>query len=331
MSTPQPRDDRTDLHAHGRRQDGAAPGPGNGLVTADRLGPAEAEAVRRLARRAADADRVAPLSEQFLLDLDAPAGAVTHVLGYAGGADPVGYAQVRDHAVELVVDPGHRRRGMGRDLVLTLLRQDPAVQVWAHGDLVAARALASGVGLRVVRELHRMSRPLTAGDDQDVRLPAGFAARPFRPGADDEAWVATNAAAFADHPEQGSIDLRGLSDRMRQPWFDPDGLILVEDEDRGPDDPDIAAFHWTKVDPEERTADGEPAGEVYVLGVHPAYQGRGLAGPLTRLGLAHLARRGLHAVVLYVDGDNEPALRTYRRTGFRVEGTDVMYARHRRG
>ena len=113
---------------------------------------------------------------------------------------------------------------------------------------------------------------------------------------------------------------------MAQPWFDPAGFILVSSAD----DPDgVAAFHWTKVDPGQR-ATNDPAataGEVYVVGVHPAYQGRGLGRPLTALGLAHLARLGLPEVVLYVDGDNQAAIRTYTGLGFRSIMVDVMYSR----
>ena len=69
-----------------------------------------------------------------------------------------------------------------------------------------------------------------------------------------------------------------------------------------------------------------------MVGVHPAYQGRGLARPLTALGLAHLAGLGLPEVVLYVDGDNTAALRTY---GARVPqhhgGRDVFRRRSPRG
>lgn len=86
-----------------------------------------------------------------------------------------------------------------------------------------------------------------------------------------------------------------------------------------PDDP--IAFHWTKV---EDAATG--VGEVYVVGVHPSYQGRGLARPLTRLGTDHLARRGLNRARLYVDGDNAAAMATYLKEGFEIVGTDVMYA-----
>jgi mycothiol synthase len=61
--------------------------------------------------------------------------------------------------------------------------------------------------------------------------------------------------------------------------------------------------------------------------VHPAYQGRGLGRPVTALGLAHLAALGLPEVVLYVDGDNTAAIRTYTGLGFGSIMVDVMYSR----
>ena len=60
--------------------------------------------------------------------------------------------------------------------------------------------------------------------------------------------------------------------------------------------------------------------------MHPAYQGHGLAGPVTRLGLEHLAGQGLATVHLYVDGDNVRARATYARLGFVDAGVDVRYA-----
>jgi mycothiol synthase len=248
--------------------------------------------------------------------------------------DLLGYAQAdrgsadEPPSAELVVDPHHRREGVGRSLLEAVLDLDASTRVWAHGDLEAARTLAAAAGLVAVRELHKMARPLTTDDAADgaAALPTGYTARAFRPGRDEEAWLATNAAAFAHHPEQGRMTLADLQERMDQGWFDPAGFLLVA----AADDPDgVAAFHWTKVDPEQRaTSDPEAtAGEVYVVGVHPDHQGRGLGRPVTALGLAHLARLGLPEVVLYVDGDNTAALRTYTGLGFRSIMVDVMYSR----
>jgi mycothiol synthase len=68
---------------------------------------------------------------------------------------------------------------------------------------------------------------------------------------------------------------------------------------------------------------------VYVVGVSPRAQGGGLGKRLTLTGLHHLARFGLHEVVLYVEADNEPAIAIYTRLGFThaAEDTHVQYAR----
>lgn len=273
--------------------------------------------------------------------------AAFHVMAYSGDR-LVGYAQLAggerwgggEPSGELVVSLRHRRQGVGTQLWGALASENGAVRVWAHGSLPGAQALAASLGLVAVRELHKMARLLTPADLAPAELPTGFRARAFERGRDEDAWLSANAEAFAGHPEQGRLARADLEARMAQPWFDPSGFILLEHEDQPGT---VAAFHWTKIEPApsptgadaERDRDGNgdgdgdaPAeGEVYALGVRPAYQGRGLARPLTRLGLAHLAAKGVREAVLYVDGDNAAALATYRREGFRSIMVDVMYAR----
>jgi mycothiol synthase len=293
------------------------------------LTPDSALQVRGLEARARAVDGVGALSEQALLWLDA-VGRVQHLLAYADDT-LAGYAQItvvdEEASAELVVDPDHRRHGIGRALLDAVAVQAPGVRVWAHGNLTPARALAASAGWEVARELHKMARPLSADDlaPDRVALPDGFWARTFEPGRDEQAWLDTNAAAFAHHPEQGRLGLADLAERMGQDWFDPEGLIIVETREAPGR---VAAFHWTKVDPEQRSSldPTRTAGEVYVVAVHPAYQGRGLGRPVTALGLAHLARLGLPEVVLYVDGDNRAATRTYTGLGFRSIMVDVMYS-----
>lgn len=71
----------------------------------------------------------------------------------------------------------------------------------------------------------------------------------------------------------------------------------------------------------------EPIGEVYVVGVDPAHQGRGLGRSITVAGLRWLRARGLPQAMLYVEADNEPALAVYRSLGFTHWDTDVMFYR----
>jgi mycothiol synthase len=66
---------------------------------------------------------------------------------------------------------------------------------------------------------------------------------------------------------------------------------------------------------------------VYVVGVAPAQQGRGLGRVLTVAGLQHLRGRGLAQALLYVDADNAAAVRTYQRLGFTRSHVDVQYRR----
>jgi mycothiol synthase len=294
------------------------------------LTPELSAQVSDLQERATAADGVSALSEQSVLALRSQGSTTLHLLLYAG-QQLGGYAQAdlggEAASVELVVHPDLRRRGLGTDLWQAVAARHPDAQVWAHGDLAPARGLAAALGLSAVRELHKMSRPRGPGDTDPAAslLPPGFHARAFEPGRDEEPWLETNAAAFAHHPEQGRLTLADLRERMGQEWFDPAGFLLVE-ADGAPGQ--VAAFHWTKVDPGQRSAiePGATAGEVYVVGVHPAYQGRGLARPLTAMGLAHLAALGLPEVVLFVDGDNAAAQRTYTGLGFHSIMVDVMYS-----
>ncbi|MGO4342636.1 mycothiol synthase [Phycicoccus sp. Soil748] len=322
--------------------------PSSQICRSDTLTDPERAQVRELQRRATSEDGVRPLSEQTELALAAGPGEVRHYLvvedGAGGQATVQAYAQLDDAAApdasgELVVDPAARRRGLGTALAEAVLADAPAARLWSHGQLPGATALAHRLRLQAVRELHKMARPLTPADldPAAVALPEGFRARTFEPGRDEEPWLATNAAAFAQHPEQGRMTLADLQDRMAQPWFDAAGFVIVTADDAPDDAPDeVAAFHWTKVDPDTPTVGrahgGEgreashSAGEVYVVGVHPRYQGRGLGRPLTALGLAHLASLGLEEVDLYVDGDNHAAIHTYTALGFRSIMVDVMYS-----
>ncbi len=287
------------------------------VETVSDLTDAQREAVTRLLAAATTADGVRPLSEQFLLGLRPGSGSSHLIAGSADVAEVAGYAQVAGDAAELVVAPSHRRQGVGTALLAALA---DGVRIWSHGDLAGAAAFATASGLEVSRELYLLWRPLDDADPlPEPVLPPELVVRHFEPGRDEQEWLRVNAAAFRDHAEQGRLTRADLDTRMAQPWFDRRGLLLVVaagEEDR------VAAFHWTKVDPV-----GGRTGEVYVVGVDPAYQGQGLGRPVTLLGLHHLRRHGVSDVVLYVDGDNPAALRVYRSLGFTTRGLDRMYSR----
>ena len=65
--------------------------------------------------------------------------------------------------------------------------------------------------------------------------------------------------------------------------------------------------------------------EILSIAVTKACRGRGLARDLLQLHLGRLAGDGLSAVFLEVDETNAPALRLYRRAGFREVGRRPNY------
>ena len=282
---------------------------------------------------------------------------VRHLLsrdGDAADAEVVGYAQVAgsgaDATAELVVHPDHRRRGIGTGLLRAVLEREAGVAVWAHGALPGAVALAEGLGLTRTRELLKMRRRAADGpalperrhvEGIELGTLAEAASETASEGASRGArgggrwrgldaraeFLRVNNAAFHWHPEQGGWTPAQLDERLAVDWVDTGAIFLAVDVAGGAGGaaaPRLAGFHWTKTVAEP----GEPVeGEVYVVAVDPADQGRGLGGVLTSLGVEHLeGPAGAESVVLYVEGDNAPAIRTYEKLGFTVDSIDVTYA-----
>jgi mycothiol synthase len=243
----------------------------------------------------------------------------------------VGYARLDGDEAELVVHPAFRRRGFGTALLEQLLELTGSapLSIWAHGDLPGSAELLAPRGFSRARVLLQMRRDLKGIDpDPQHALPPDVHVRAFRPGRDENAWLRVNGRAFAAHPEQGSWTLDDVRLREAEPWFDPEGFLLAW---RG--DPDeggvLLGSHWTKVHPAGDVAD-EPVGEVYVLGIDPDAQGMRLGRALTDLGLAHLRGRDLGQVLLYVEEDNEAAVRLYEGRGFSRFAVDVSWRREPR-
>ncbi|WP_432477658.1 mycothiol synthase [Nocardioides sp. GXQ0305] len=274
-----------------------------------------ADAVRQIADITTEAEGVdgtSPLDEAMWLALRHRADEVS------AWVEADGFALVVEDELALAVRPSARGHGTGARLLDQALAELPGdlgpLRAWSHADHPAAARLAKGRGFEKVRELWVMRRAssLPVGE---VAVADDVVVRRFRPG-DEAELLRVNGAAFAGHPEQGKMTADDLAERMAEPWFDPEGMIVAG---RGRE---LLGFHWTKRHSPE-------LGEVYVVGVDPAAQGTGLGRALTRAGLKHLADRGTHEVLLYVDADNERAVQLYARDGFThsAQDTHVMYRR----
>ena len=252
-----------------------------------------------------------------------------HLVACVDG-EVVGYAHVDTtgdsfgHQVaELFVHPAHRDRGYGAKLLQAVdERAAVGFRVWAHGDHPAAQKLAVKTGLERKRELLILHVDVEGADWPEPVLRDGVSLRTFVPGQDEDAVVRVNARAFDWHPEQGALTADDIRADERRSWFDAGGFFLAEEAG------EVIGFHWTKVhEPTPGRFGGERVGEVYVVGVDPAAQGGGLGRALTLAGLRYLAGRGLRQIILYVEGDNAPALAVYTKLGFARHETDVQYGR----
>lgn len=326
--------------------------------------PGAFSAVRELLAEAELADGSPPVSDQAVLAASQGEREVLGASDSGGRLDAVGI--LGQGELDLVVRPGARGRGLGSAMLQRLLdtadrdanhdavqgaarNEDPAtrqgeqqggeqhggeLRAWQHGTNPAAETLLRRAGFAPVRRLYRLALDparLPEAIAEARPLPDGFALRDFDPAdpSQVEAWVRVNAAAFADHPEQGSMTTKDFRTLAAEPWFDPDDLILAFDTaSANTDGPAgrLAGYTWIKT--VRGGEDGaRPETELYVLGVDPQYAGLGLGAALLGETLRRMSAHDPGRITLYVDGDNESARALYDRAGFTVDRRSAQWLR----
>ena len=290
-----------------------------------RLDGDEIGAVQVLLDAATHHDGHHALGEHRWLDLvsGGRAGFAGIVATLPSHAHPIGYAQVSrsatrgdDWSLELVIAPHHREdESIASELVEAALGMVGSegggrVHLWVSKPQPWHDRVAAAHGLVRTRDLYQLRRSLPTGLAYELDW------RPFEPGRDEEAWLEVNNAAFADHADQGRWEPEVLAEREALDWFDPGGFLLHEGEGGRLD-----GFCWTKVHSDHHP----PLGEIYVIGVAPWAQGKGLGRRLALAGLDVLAQRGIRTGMLYVDAENTRAVRLYVGLGFTLDHVDRSY------
>lgn len=305
--------------------------PAIGVDVVQDLDGAARQELAALVTLAQEVDGYPSLSDQALLAVeDGSAPSALFLLARSPGTPSLlGCALLERRGgtwhIETAINPDHRHAGdatgtgaatEGRLLDAALAeaaaRDGGTVQVWGRHVGPSTDGAMAARGLRKTRELLQLRAPLPPGAALDGSSPP-VPVRPFRPGRDEAAWLEVNRRAFSDHPEQATWTIGDLERREHEPWFDPRGFLLHEVDGR------LAAFCWTKV---HRTP---VLGEIYVIGVDPDFQGRGLGRAMTRAGLGHLAARGISTAMLYVEATNTPALVLYRSLGFAEHHREAVF------
>ncbi len=282
--------------------------------------PADLDRLEPLFQRIAATDGHWPLGEQKYLALHQGGSEAAHRLVATAEGRPIAYLHLAPNqepsgwGMELAIDPEFRTDDVLRGLIT--FAQDVVraagggrLTLWLYNQ--EPPAVLVDAGFVIDRELHQLRRPLPV--PERAQFPPEFVVRGFRPGVDDDQWLEVNNLAFAGHPENGNWTPDLFVARRSVDWFDPEGLRTVWAGDR------MAAFNWTKMH-----ADG--TGEIYVIAVHPDFQGRGLGRAVALDGLAYLhdVRAALEAS-LYVDSSNERGLALYTSLGFTRDHTDRAF------
>ena len=294
------------------------------------LSKSQQESVLALIKAAHDFDGTPPIAEHVLLHLRHGGDKSDSHIVFEENNNVIAYAHldttdlVAGPSVEAVVHPNHRGKGLGSLILKEAIKVCcDKTRIWSHGDLPAAKTIATSLNLERLWSNLLMSKSL--GDIQPVI--SKYPIRTFIPDLDNQAFLSLNNKVFANYPDQGGWSEDDLRVRLNEAWFEKEGFFVAEDKGG------LIGFCWTKIhgahthshNSEDDYHGHDALGEIYVLAVNPDHKGRGLGRDLTITGLNYLKYQGLNNVMLYVGVENKPAFNLYKSLGFSEFGSDVIY------
>jgi mycothiol synthase len=235
------------------------------------------------------------------------------------------------HVIEPWVQPGARRRGIGRRLVQwaeARARESVAAGTGGSPDLAQvlsmgtathvapAMAFAEALGYVAIRYGFLMRRDLSQ-PIADVPMPHGLETRPVTADQHRRIWEA-DVEAFRDHWEAAVRHEEDFVRFFANPDIDTTMWQVAWDGD------EVAGSIVNGIYPEENARLGVELGWLDHVSVRRPWRGRGLASALISRSLRVLRDRGMAFASLGVDAENPTgALGLYERHGFTVHETFV--------
>jgi mycothiol synthase len=219
------------------------------------------------------------------------------------------------------VRPSAKHRGVASALLSHLTPRARALVAEAGLDPAAILTLTSWAedtdappflearGLTPLRYFLQMRIDLAESGESDLALPEGIDLVEYVPDRDDPGLFDAFQEAFAGHWGQAGVE--------EADWWSENRDAPNAGFDRGlwflaTDGEETAGFSISR----ERDEDGERTGWVSLVGVRPAWRGRGIGEALLAHTLNVFMRRGLPKAALNVDAENMTgALRLYRKVG----------------
>ncbi len=247
------------------------------------------------------------------------AKAAAGVVGYMDVTPELNLGRV---VLDCLVHPQHRRKGLATALFhhgMHRARESGArvAHVNIAEDNVAAKNLLTRLSFRRVRRFLELKLSLPEAHYPDAEHTT-LLCRHFQQG-DEGRLTQLQNRSFSGTWGYNLNTVEEIEYLINMSDCCPESIILAGDGDR------ILGYCWTTITPEEKAAPGTRRGRIYMLGVDPDFQGRGIGRHVLAAGLSYLKSRGVETAELTVDSQNRAARALYELVGFRVSSTTLWY------
>ena len=142
-----------------------------------------------------------------------------------------------------------------------------------------------------------------------VPTPPEFTIRSFGTG-DAPILTQVQNAAFSGSWGFSPNTVEQIDYRTKMPNSSPEGILFISDEEQ------TVGYCWTNLMPVNAGA----RGIIGMIGVVPAYRGKGISRPILLAGMEYLRSFGVVDIGLEVDGQNDAAIGLYKSVGFQKQG-----------
>lgn len=221
-----------------------------------------------------------------------------------------------------LVHPEHRRRRIAAKLVnraISRIRElgIKTIHVNILQNSPMAKQLLTKMGFTLIRRYLELRLDLSKALLSEINEICPRC-RPLQPGEEERLTQLQNRS-FTGSWGYNANTVEGIIYRIHLPNCSPEDIILAFDADKP------IGYCWTRITIWQNKTRGEGAGRIYMLGVDPDYQGRGLGRQLLLAGLSYLNRKGLRVVELTVDSENKVACALYKSVGFKLWTSSLWY------
>lgn len=253
---------------------------------------------------------------------------VAEVEGHVAGfyhlySDANQLARGRANLDSIHVHPSYRNQGVGAALVASVAETAKGwgaryVSTAIPEDSPRSRVFLERHGFTLARRFYKMRLSDMAAVPEPALAP-GLSLRAFQPGKDEAQFVSVFNAAFEGHWDFTPLTEAEVAEWNRRPSFNPRGCFMLFEGDRQ------IGFTTVLYNPEEAAQTGEAVARIFEMGVLPEHRHRGLGFELLKAAVKYARERGIAAVDLVTDAENEAATKLYEKVGFQEKRASLVF------